>query len=352
MRNLTGFFISISMVVLRPLTIAQTLVEQAKELIEDNQYLKAEVFILSVSSESSEYKALQQVLSSIEPAKEQFIEESIAQTNMFYLNRNTDYGQAIFVITEALKVLPNNEDLLETFTAIDTIRKAEAQKLRQEILLKHGKYLLEVKAFEQSLKLLHPDDQSIEAKYERFLLETVRVANELAIQAKYLFNESNQLASANDIALLAFQLDPNEGIELIYNQINQRIKTRTADIREQETKQQRERNEVEINYWSDQFTIDLSTDNIPDAYRAIKELESFGVDIVDFNERVGRKIELMVQRALDRGNTLWSEGRIEEALDKWLEVQQYGRNNRVLNNNISKAQSFISYYNEVKLQNQ
>ncbi|MCJ8312322.1 MAG: hypothetical protein HRU38_08940 [Saccharospirillaceae bacterium] len=352
MRNLSRALLSISIVVLSPLSIGQSLVLQAKALIDNNQYLKAEVFILSVDTNNSEYKNLQKVLSSIEPAKEQFVKDSISETNLYYLNRNTDYGQAIFVITQALKVLPNNEDLLATFESIDILRKDEGQKLRQEILVKQGKYLLDVVTLEKSYKVLYPDDQSVVAKYERFQLEKQQVANELAIQAKYLFNESFQLAVANDIAMLAFQLDPNDKIELIYNQINQRIQTRTADIRELESKHQQKLNEVEINYWSDQFSVDLSKGNITESNQAVKELESFGVDTFEFKIRINRKIELMLQRALIRGNTLWSEGRIEEALAKWLEVQQYGRNNRILNTNISNAQSFIAYYNEVKQQNQ
>ncbi|BCE00504.1 hypothetical protein [Marinicellulosiphila megalodicopiae] len=351
MHNLTRTFLLASLFI-SPLCFAQSVVEKATQLIQENKFSEAKNLILSVNSSESEYRELQKVLVSITPAQEAFVDGVIAEANLYFRNRTKDYGKAINILTVGLKELPNHPKLKEAFVAVDVERKVEAQKQRQEILLNHGRYLLDVAQFEKTVKDLYPNDPIVQARFEQFLVETQNVANQLSVQAQQLLKmEDIQLAVAHSSALLAYQLDPSDRITQIYTNIDQQMKSRIADIEAAQSEQMRERSIVEINYLSDQFSIELSTNNITEARRILKELQSFGVDVVELDKKIERKINQIVQRALDRGNVLWSEGRIEDALAKWLEVQQYGRDNRVLNNNIAKAQSFIAYYNEVKLKN-
>lgn len=302
---------------------------------QQHQYDKAINVINFLSPEHPQFEALQNTLPLLEQRRTQYIRDSLAQADQAASNQ--DWVFAIAITNQALTNLPNAPELLskrEHYLQQQAIRN---QRDRAAILVARANYFIAARPFQESL--IYNAGRSFEARqqYEQFQSEAKNTSRELFALAD-IYWQQKLTSQAKSTLQLSLRTAPNPLSEELL-----------ITVLAYETEQRRVARRQQTQAATDQlpellasFNNFIQNDELSAAQWILNELtELKAPESAQLSLKLQSLKHDRAEHLISRGNKLYNAGLLDEAIESWQEALTLTPNNKQLEQNIFRAQTFI-----------
>lgn len=303
---------------------------------EQHRYDKALNVIKRLPPEHPQYEVLNQRAERLNSERAEFIQQALNRAEDAASHQ--DWVFAIDILTHALKKTPHEDALLEQRAVYVEQQNVRRQRDRNAILLAKANYLIQARPFYESLLYHSQPDISANRAYEQYLLESQNASTALH-QLAVDYWEQNLITQAKSALLLATRTAPNPESEAL-------LTTVLSYEREQRRIARGQRTQVASEQWPeliDHFKRLVSNNDLMAAEWVLKELRELEAPNLD---RLAQSLQTskleQSETLIKHGNTLYNAGLIEEALAHWQKALLLTPDNRQLEQNIRRAQSFLT----------
>lgn len=297
--------------------------EQIDTWLKENEFGKIESTIKYMSASHPDYKKIRDRKTELANAKKAFIDNTISQANK--LVGEQKWQQALDLYTNAQTKIPDDPTLIRQKTDLVSERDSQVKELRKDMMLRRGRALVQYQTIYEKLEKLIPDDYSARYDITRYEKEKQDVAGELQDYGEYSLDSKNY-ALAEECISLSNQLVPTSEKQKTLNNI---IKTRKV------VEDKRRSNELLDAYQKAYENGDYA--KAREQLEALIALDAGNKQARELKTRLDRDINLRVEHDIARGKTLYSEGKINEALAIWEALLKIDPKNEELTSLITRG---------------
>lgn len=297
--------------------------EQIDEWLLDNEFAKIENTLKYLSSAHPDYKKIKARKKEIEKKRKSFINNTIALADKKVSEEK--WQQALDIYNEAQKKLPDDKRLSEQKARLVRERDTQVQELRKNMLLRRARALVQYQAIYEKLEKLIPDDYSARYDINQYKSEKRDLASDLLECGEYSL-EDKDYSLAEECIDLSNQLLPTD-----------EKKTSLAAIRKKKTYLDNKRRSSEL---IEAYKKAYESGDFPRAryhLETLIALDSRHSKAKELKAQLDRDINLRVEKGITRGKTLYSQGKVDEALDIWEELLKIDPKNEELASLISRG---------------
>jgi len=274
----------------------------------DNQYDRILNALDALDSGNPEYAQLLQRKPVFEEKKANYI-ESISQQAQTLI-KNNQWQKAIDLYDQSLDKIDNHPRLLRERKQLIADRQQKVTELRKELLMQHANALISYQKIYSKLHQLIPEDYSAQFDISRYEDDKKEVAEQLekcAEQARV----NKQYELARECYSLSYKLNPSERKLIRLNKLNAQLTSAINRKRYTELlaayKTAYEKKQYNTARKQLQSLLQLN----PEHKQAIQLLDDLNTEI-----------QLKVKDRISAGKYLYSQNKINEALDEWKLAQK------------------------------
>ena len=277
--------------------------EQIDSWLAENEFGKIEATMKYLSASHPDYQKIKNRKPALATARKAYIENTISKADKLVADQQ--WQQAIDLYSEAQTKVPDDPTLINKKTELIDERDAQVKELRKDMMLRRGRALVQYQAIYQKLEKLIPDDYGARYDINRYHKERQDVAAELMEYGEYSL-ESRNYALAEECIDLSNSLVPTAEKKKMLAGI---VRTR------KNIDDKRRSNELLDAYQKAYDSGDFA--KAGGHLETLIKLDGNNKQARELKAKLDRDIKRRVESGIDRGKTLYSQGKINEALSIW-----------------------------------
>ena len=277
--------------------------EQIDSWLAENEFGKIEATMKYLSASHPDYQKIKNRKPALATARKAYIENTISKADK--LVADPHWHQAIAPHSQAQTQVPDDPTLNNKKTELSDERDAQVKELRKDMMLRRGRALVQYQAIYQKLEKLIPDDYGARYDINRYHKERQDVAAELMEYGEYSL-ESRNYALAEECIDLSNSLVPTAEKKKMLAGI---VRTR------KNIDDKRRSNELLDAYQKAYDSGDFA--KAGGHLETLIKLDGNNKQARELKAKLDRDIKRRVESGIDRGKTLYSQGKINEALSIW-----------------------------------
>jgi tetratricopeptide (TPR) repeat protein len=277
--------------------------EQIDSWLVENEYGKIESTLKYLSTSHPDYQKIKDRKPALTAARKAYIENVTSKADKLVADQQ--WQQAIDLYTEAQAKVPDDPTLIKRKTSLIDERDSQVKELRKDMMLRRGRALVQYQSIYQKLEKLIPDDYGARYDINRYHKEKQDVAAELMEYGEYSLDSRNYVLAEECIDLSNSLAPSAEKKKMLANIVRTRKniddKRRSNELLEA----------YEKAYDSGDFA------KAGSHLETLLKLDSNNKQARELKTKLDRDIKRRVESGIERGKTLYSLGKINEALSIW-----------------------------------
>ncbi|MFO7603455.1 MAG: hypothetical protein R6X06_06535 [Gammaproteobacteria bacterium] len=235
---------------------------------------------------------------------------------------------------EALRKLPGNVTIQQALEAFTRQRDIYLKQLSYQALMNNAQAVVQNNPIHKEIVHTAPDSYHYRKEFKRHATESANMRGELLDCAEYYLS-IRQLSHSQRCLELAAQLNTEE-LPPRYHELETRLAPQLeAQSRRLSATAQTHLSAAEHALENKQLNLSLAQ------LEKIPAEEQDKAAISAFRKRLDTAIQQVVQQETDHGRRLYSEGKIQEALEAWQAVRLLDPSNPNLRRHIERAQRVL-----------
>lgn len=288
-----------------------------------NQFDRIDRALSSINPEKKEFKKTLQRKSQIDSRKQAYIKSVIDKAQK--LQRQEKWQQAIDTYIDGLRNIRDEPKFTQELSELFAERDKKIALLKKQLLIENGNALLSYNPVYQQLQNLAPEDSAAIRDIRKHQRTKRIISNHLEICGEDSYQNS-ELQLAHDCYTLSNKLLPSEQKVYWVNKINKQIQNQNNHQRYNQLLANYKAAYGKKAYNQAKIQLDKLLRINPQHKKAAEHLASLEAEI---NKLVEEKIE--------RGKTLYSQKKINKALQVWTQAQKLSPENEKLDELITRA---------------
>lgn len=282
---------------------------------------------------SQHYELLSRKKQQILRLSQAFEKKTVARASQL-ISKN-EWHEAALLYEDALQKLPGSSQIREARKAFITRRQDYINELRTRLMLQKGAWINNNTALYERIKSALPDNfRSVDGirDYENDRHEVQRALVECARTA----SATNDLVLARKCLLFADRLDKNlrkdPRLDEVRNKLGQAREARLQQYKQQTTELLNELKQGN------------SLDNLQRAHdhlRSSDQFEPLDDEATGLMSELETRMQNGIDQRMESARRLYSQGKIEEALQIWESLQSLAPNNPELEKHIERARRVL-----------
>ncbi len=263
-----------------------------------------------------------------------------------------DWGGAYKLLNESLRKYSGGEKIQAAEREFINRNAVSLRELYARMLLAKAEWLLQSEKIQQAINATQvrekPESSNILPSPER-----KAIAQQLFDFGKAAYNEGN-LNLANDLYTMSDRLDPTLDIgraraqldQLRYQRIQEQQQVQQAQ--QQKTRLQTQRRIKKLSNETEEY---LRTGDLVAARVWLSKLRAtdrHSKEYEKLRKKLTEKMSSRIDTMIQRGNTLYSNNRYEEAILVWKNALELDPNNSKIQANIARAERILKRLNELE----
>lgn len=317
------------------LTRSGDLDSQVDGWLAEQRYDRALDALRAVPPDHPGFNALEARMAQIEAQRSDYIEQQLARAAEF--EPEGDWPGAIAVLDAALDKLPDAPELTGQREAYEQRRLRSIQLSQRTIQMEYGRYLLATRPSEEQLLQASPDGFFAQQRYRSYQQELNQASRQLySLGREALYENDSDTAVA--ALTLSNQLAPNDlSDDLLFN-----IRQAERDARQQQRDQEAAAAQRQWPQLEAEFEQSLRFNDLLGAQRLLSEMQDIDADAsAALRQRLNRRIDAEASALLERGQLLYGQGLLQEALAVWQEALQLKPDDPELLTSIERTERFL-----------
>ncbi len=299
--------------------------------------------------------SLRSMLQTAQKSASRYAEEKIAAANQ--LAKQNHWDKALQEIDDAREHWPQSAVLRVARDELETRRQQRIEQLQLELLLHEGRSLLETARQHRELELVNPGYLFLDWDLRKYQAKRRAVARKL-LEVGLQVQEEGDLRLAQHCFVMAQRLEDSPEIKAALRSL-----PRIERVEESE-KYQPQRHQPIVRYASRKVKRQQHVGRLLAEYARVRDRNDLAaarrimLQMLEINPNHPRVRELKaeqdvliqqsVQRSIARGDDLYSQERIKEAVDVWQAALQLDPFNKELRNKLDRAKTALKTLQEIK----
>ncbi|MEX1214881.1 hypothetical protein [Saccharospirillum sp.] len=310
--------------------------EQIDTWVENHQYDKALATINAMNPEHESYPELRQRSGIIESKRSAYIEEQLDLASEY--EAEADWAAAIAVLDTGLGNLPGAPELQAQRGEYEERRLSSIDRNETSILMARARYLLATRTSEENLLKATPNNFFAQQRYRVFQQDLKTLSRELYVIGKQALYEDDSFSAVQALSL-SNRLSPNELSQELLSSIQQAQQSERQQARSQKTV-------VADQQWpqlENAFAQSLGLNDLAGARRLLNEMTELDREKAQpMREQLDSRLTSESALLKERGELLYSQGFLGEALAVWEEALTLTPNDAELQANAERARTFLT----------
>ncbi len=308
---------------------------QIDNWVEQDQYDRALSTIAALDPAHDKFFELQQRAGVIEAKREAYIENTLAEAQRY--EAEEEWAMAVSVLDRALLNLPNAPELQAQRSEYEERRLSSINVSERDILLARGRFLLAVRVSEENLLKANPENFFAQQRYRQFQTDLKQASRELYVIGKQALYQDDTPTAVQALSL-SNRLAPNDLSQELLTSIQQAQRADRAAARsEQEAAAERQWPELESS-----FRLSMQLNDLLGARRLVAEMKEINPEAAKpFDTQLTQRIDREANALLERGQLLYGQGFLQEALEVWQEALQLKPDDPELQASAQRAETFL-----------
>lgn len=307
-------------------------------LLEENRYDEALEYLATLDSDDPDYARLVQQAPDIEKAREAYIQKILIEAAQY--EPTQDWVQAEKTIEDALAALPDAPELTSQLDHYESLRDRRLEADEASILVAKAYYLYQVRPYYESLLYNARNRFFAYQSFNDYLTEAKQVSRELyAIGLRYWQQE--QLSQARQALLLSLRTAENRLSADLLAKIQEVEQAQRATARAQ----QQQASAEQVPQLKRTFSELMSFGDYQGAAQIVSELKTLDAESAkELEETLAVRRAQAVKALIASGNTLYNNGYLNEAINRWERALALDPNNPTLPQQIERAKTFLNNF--------
>ncbi len=307
--------------------------ERVKKLANAKEYGLALDTLAYIQPDHFNYVFLMSEKKQIQILANQFEKKSLNQAQIQVDSKH--WAEAMNIYDSALNKLPKSKALQKARKLFIAKRDKYLNQLRNKLLISNAKTLSDTTATTKEIAQVNPNDNKAKNQLRSHIREVELTAEKLLSCAEDgIKSKDVQLAEEclNLASNLSTTVDTNKEIAVLNKKLNH--------IRKKQIKT----NKKSIQVVSNQLAhIKTNTQLIRYQKKvlALYKKNKSNKKIIHLKKELDSRISVILKKGIKQGQELYSQGRIQPALDKWNELHQLAPANQKLNDYIHRAKRVL-----------
>lgn len=303
--------------------------EKIDQWIEEEEYHKALNTLEHVKESRADYALLMQKREQIIKLSEKLEQKTISRTNQ--LVRNNEWYKALQLYEETLEKIPEHEKLRQSYADFLEKRQAYIKDLELRLLIKKSAWLGNSTVLYDKIKKAIPGNYQSVAGIRDYEHD-----REQALQALIECTRTSSSAGRLDLAKTCLSLARRIDRDI---QNDPRLASARKKINQEKAASLRQYKQKTTDILSN-LRQGYSLDNLQrshDHLRTSNEFPSLDKEAMELLDELDRHLKAGVEQRIESARRLYSNGKIEHALQIWESLQTIAPDNQKLNTYIDRA---------------
>lgn len=294
------------------------------EWLNDNNFQMIDKSIALIDKSHPEYNQIISRKSDIKKRKIFYVSQTEHKAQL--LKKQGKWTDAIDEYNNALKQLPDNKQLKASRTILIKQHNKLINNLKKDMLIKRAHALIEYETVYHKLEYLAPDDYNAQKDIRRHKNEKQEVANHLIQCSEFALNHEDY-ALAEECLQLSSQLINTETVRRLLKKTKNKRKSIEDRKRAKELLQT--------------YKSAYAAGDLPKARYHINTLITLQpqhTEAIRLKSSLDKEINSHVDKGIAKGRELYSQNKINKALDIWQKLILMDPDNEELKTLISRAE--------------
>ncbi|MDH5571070.1 MAG: tetratricopeptide repeat protein [Gammaproteobacteria bacterium] len=297
--------------------------ERINEWLKNDEYSKIDSVLDVLTTDHPDYKAIKLKREKINVQKSIFIANTI--NNASKLVSDDKWQQAIDTYNISIRKLGDNKQIIAERDKLIKERNTQVHELRKNMLLRRSKALIQYAPIYNKLEKLIPEDYNARSDITRYNAETEEIAT-------HLMNCGNQALENEDFSLAEECITLSN--QLIPTADKQKLLSRTHSKRKFIDNKRRSRELIES------FNDAYASGDFPKARYHLETLLALDPEnkkALELKSQLDRNINSRIEKGITKGKSLYSQGKINQALEIWQELLSIDPKNEELTSLVARG---------------
>lgn len=321
---------------------------RVEQLVERQEFAKAEKLLANIEPTDPQYQDLLIRRRALRPLIVQFEENLLRQLNR--LKEADRWPTAEATLREALDKLPDSEALQLAQKRLYADREERLEQIEREMALLHGQLLAAKAPLVRQAEQVNPG--SVKTRWRAFQhdREAAQLARELLACGEKAMNDARYDLAQSCLDMAATLTDDEEVASQVARLEKQREEEKARAAARQQEQRQAEQSARLARQREQVKTLKARYRSLFDAgwWMAAKEILGQlrhevpdDPDVATWTSELQSVIQKQVSRSIERGQALYTEGQLHDALAVWRSAARLDPENTVLQAHIARVERFI-----------
>ena len=329
--------------------------QRADRWAEQKEYGKAIDTLEHVSKGHAHYRELRAELAAIRRQADAYVHTTLTRASQ--LEDENQWPKAEQLLATAQDRLPDDSRLQQARHELAKRREAYIREIHWRALISKGQWLTTITPLRQRIAAADPDSWTASRRLRATRDEAKDTGQALADAGQQAL-EQGQLDLAKQALVLADNLAPSAGVKTALTEIKkreqaQRRREAARKARERAAKAKHRRQALKHKVDRQIATYhrcyhDAEWTCARQALHKIRELEPHNGRLPDLEHQLDKSVHKRLAAGIERGRRLYSQGKIQAALDAWLPLRKLAPNNSELEGHIARARKVLHKLKELR----
>ena len=307
--------------------------ETVQNLTKEKKYGLALKTLSYISKDHSNYVYLMSEKKRIEIQAKEYEKKSLHQAAKF--SSKKQWAAAMKIYNQAHRNLPDSENIKKARDKFIEKRDKYLNLLKNKLLVSNAKTLRKKTATTKEIAQVNPNDSKAKKLLSSHIREVNLTADKLIVCAEDSL-KNNDIQLAEECIALASNLSTSNDNKKKIKRISLRIKNdrkkHSKIIKKSNPKITKKLSQVKNN-----AELILYKNELDILYQKNKSNKK----IIRLKRKLKERINLVLKKGIKQGQELYSQGRIQQALNQWNQLHQLEPSNIKLNDYIDRAQKVL-----------
>ncbi len=327
--------------------IKRDLPKQVDRWVAEEEYGKALRALERVSPDHPLYPRLQAQRKEVLRLVDKYERVLIDKGRM--LIRNQEWQRAHELYQDGMEKLPDSERIARARADFLARRAERVEELRTEALVNKGDWLSRQLPLQREILRTMPDDRQAKKDLKRANRELEPTSAGLYVCGQRALDSGNNKLAVRCLALAA-QLTPTTSVKDALARAEKEHKKTKARTRRAKRKRQRQSEADMVRRLLDEYEEAYEADDLIQARGILSELklaDPKSVRVEQLEMELESAIGERVTRGMEESRRLYSQGKIQQALDNWRELSKLDPENEDIKTHIARAERVLAKLREL-----
>jgi tetratricopeptide (TPR) repeat protein len=307
---------------------------QIDRWLADDEYQKIEETLKHISTKHAEYKTIDRRRSEITRKKNNYIKSTLASSQK--LRDSGKWQTALETLNDALDKLPGNKKLLKERNALISERDLRINELRKHMLIRKARALIQYEPIYNNLNQLIPNDYEAKSEIDDYNEDRAELADLLMSCSNHALESSDYYMAAECLSLSNQLVKTRHKTDLLKTTLAKR-KTIDDKRKSKHLLNLYQQAYEKKDYHNARYNLEILSTIKPDD----KKIQKLKADLE-------KEIQFLLEHDINQGKTLYSSGKISEALAIWENLLNIDPDNNELIALITRAKKVTQKLQELE----